>query len=111
MPFDHVDAIKFTDERTAVAQALAARPLNTEERQAVRQEAMALVRSARRGAKKQAVVESFVQEFSLSTREGLALTCLAAPPRTASSAPATCWAKAPAPRPTPTAMRPPTPPP
>jgi RHH-type proline utilization regulon transcriptional repressor/proline dehydrogenase/delta 1-pyrroline-5-carboxylate dehydrogenase len=77
MPFDHLDEIKFTDERTAVAHALAARPLNSEEREAVRQEAIALVRSARRGAQKQGVVESFLQEFSLSTREGLALMCLA----------------------------------
>src|SRR6478672_2966874 len=77
MPFDHLDEAKFTDERTAVAQALAARPLNPEEREAVRQEAMALVRAARRGARKQGVVESFLAEFSLSTREGLALMCLA----------------------------------
>ncbi|MDB5441634.1 MAG: putA, partial [Phenylobacterium sp.] len=32
---------------------------------------------ARRSARKQGVVESFLQEFSLSTREGLALMCLA----------------------------------
>jgi len=77
MPFDHLDTAKFTDERTAVADVLAARPLSVEEREAVRQEAMALVRAARRGAQKQGVVESFLQEFSLSTREGLALMCLA----------------------------------
>src|SRR5262249_52824066 len=77
VPFDHLDAAKFTDERTAVAAALAARPLSPDEQESVRQEAMALVRAARRGAKKQGVVESFLQEFSLSTREGLALMCLA----------------------------------
>src|SRR5690349_8226782 len=77
MPFDHLDEAKFADERTAVAQALASRPLSADEQESVRQEAMALVRAARRGVRKQGVVESFLQEFSLSTREGLALMCLA----------------------------------
>ena len=43
----------------------------------MRVEAEALVRAARRSANRQGVVESFLQEFSLSTREGLALMCLA----------------------------------
>jgi RHH-type proline utilization regulon transcriptional repressor/proline dehydrogenase/delta 1-pyrroline-5-carboxylate dehydrogenase len=77
MPFDQLDLGKFTDERQAVAAALAARPLSAEDREAVNQEAIALVRAARRGARRQGVVESFLQEFSLSTREGLALMCLA----------------------------------
>ena len=77
MAFDHLDEAKFTDERTAVGRALAARPLSPEERDSVRDEAMALVRAARRSARRQGVVESFLQEFSLSTREGLALMCLA----------------------------------
>ena len=77
MPFDQLDLGKFSDERQAVAAALAARPLSAEDRGAVLDEATALVRSARRGARRQGVVESFLQEFSLSTREGLALMCLA----------------------------------
>ncbi|MGH6964738.1 MAG: bifunctional proline dehydrogenase/L-glutamate gamma-semialdehyde dehydrogenase PutA [Phenylobacterium sp.] len=77
MSFDHLDQAKFVDERQAVAAALAAQPLGADDREAVRQEAEALVRSARRGANRQGVVESFLQEFSLSTREGLALMCLA----------------------------------
>src|SRR6478672_13052415 len=77
MPFDHLDAAKFTDERTAVAHALSAQPLSADDRKAVQAEAEALVRSARRGANRQGVVESFLAEFSLSTREGLALMCLA----------------------------------
>jgi RHH-type proline utilization regulon transcriptional repressor/proline dehydrogenase/delta 1-pyrroline-5-carboxylate dehydrogenase len=77
VPFDHLDDVKFIDERAAVAQALAARPLSPEERGSVHEEAVALVRAARRSARKQGVVESFLQEFSLSTREGLALMCLA----------------------------------
>jgi RHH-type proline utilization regulon transcriptional repressor/proline dehydrogenase/delta 1-pyrroline-5-carboxylate dehydrogenase len=77
MAFDHLDEGKFTDERTALAAALAAQPLSPEERNSVRDEAMALVRAARRSARRQGVVESFLAEFSLSTREGLALMCLA----------------------------------
>ena len=77
MPFDHLDSAKFTDERQDVAAALAAKALSAEDRQAVLDEATALVRAARRGASRQGVVESFLQEFSLSTREGLALMCLA----------------------------------
>jgi RHH-type proline utilization regulon transcriptional repressor/proline dehydrogenase/delta 1-pyrroline-5-carboxylate dehydrogenase len=77
MPFNHLDSAKFLDERQAVAAALAARPLSLEDRRAVLDEATALVRAARRGATRQGVVESFLQEFSLSTREGLALMCLA----------------------------------
>jgi RHH-type transcriptional regulator, proline utilization regulon repressor / proline dehydrogenase / delta 1-pyrroline-5-carboxylate dehydrogenase len=77
MPFDYLDTVKFIDERQAVASALAAKALGAEDRQAVLDEATALVRAARRGARRQGMVESFLQEFSLSTREGLALMCLA----------------------------------
>jgi RHH-type proline utilization regulon transcriptional repressor/proline dehydrogenase/delta 1-pyrroline-5-carboxylate dehydrogenase len=77
MSFDRLDQAKFTDERTAVAAALAARPLEPQDREAVRAEAEALVRAARKAGRRQGVVESFLQEFSLSTREGLALMCLA----------------------------------
>jgi RHH-type proline utilization regulon transcriptional repressor/proline dehydrogenase/delta 1-pyrroline-5-carboxylate dehydrogenase len=77
MSFDHLDDLKFVDERTTLTAALAAPPLNPDERHMVRQEAEALVRGARRGVRHQGVVESFLQEFSLSTPEGLALMCLA----------------------------------
>lgn len=77
MAFDHLDDGKFADERTALAGALAARPLSLADREAVQGEAEALVRAARKAANRQGVVESFLQEFSLSTREGLALMCLA----------------------------------
>lgn len=77
MSFEALDREKFADEREAVAAALAAQPLSPETRAAVRAEAEALVRGARRGPRRQGVVESFLQEFSLSTPEGLALMCLA----------------------------------
>ena len=44
MAFDHLDDGKFTDERTALAAALAARPLSQQDREAVQAEAEALVR-------------------------------------------------------------------
>ncbi len=77
MAFDFLDSLKFADERAAVAAALASRPLSSDDRDAVRGEAEALVRTARQAASRQGVVESFLAEFSLSTREGLALMCLA----------------------------------
>ncbi|WP_304164341.1 bifunctional proline dehydrogenase/L-glutamate gamma-semialdehyde dehydrogenase PutA [Phenylobacterium aquaticum] len=72
-----LDAEKFVDERTATTALLAGQPLAPDEREEVGHEAETLVRLARRGARRQGVVESFLQEFSLSTREGLALMCLA----------------------------------
>ena len=75
--WDGLDAHKFRNEREAVAANLARIPLDAAERVAVVDEAIALVEHARRSQKKQGVVESFLQQFSLGTREGLALMCLA----------------------------------
>jgi len=75
--WDGLDQHKFRDEREAVAANLARIPLDAAERAAVVDEAVALVEHARRSQKKQGVVESFLQQFSLGTREGLALMCLA----------------------------------
>jgi len=75
--WDTLDHGKFRDEREAVAANLAAIPMSPTERAAVTAEAVRLVEHARKSQKKQGVVESFLQEFSLGTREGLALMCLA----------------------------------
>lgn len=77
MAFHHLDRDKFADERAVLAAMLWARPLNQQDRAAIQTEAEALVRAARASTRRQGVVESFLQEFSLSTREGLALMCLA----------------------------------
>ncbi|MDR3506941.1 MAG: bifunctional proline dehydrogenase/L-glutamate gamma-semialdehyde dehydrogenase, partial [Caulobacteraceae bacterium] len=77
MRWDLLDADKYADETEAVAALLAAAPLDATDRAAVRQEAEALVLATRKAARRQGVVESFLQEFSLGTREGLALMCLA----------------------------------
>jgi len=74
--WDALDRGKFADERAATAALLADPPLRPADRKPVRDEAEALVALARRG-RRQGVAESFLQEFSLSTREGLALMCLA----------------------------------
>ena len=77
LDWDSLDAWKYRDEAEAAADLLAQAPLSSEDRAAVRAEAEALVRGARRKARRQGVVEGFLQEFSLGTREGLALMCLA----------------------------------
>ena len=75
--WDTLDQGKFADETAMVRVLLARIPLNTAERAAVLAGATDLVERARASVKKQGVVESFLQEFSLGTREGLALMCLA----------------------------------
>jgi len=77
MDWDAIDGAKYRDERAAVAELLARTPLTLAQRADVLREAGALVRAARASVKRQGVVESFLQEFSLGTREGLALMCLA----------------------------------
>ncbi len=75
--WDGLDAGKFRDERQAVRALLAAAPLSAADRAAVQADAERLVVAARRSARRQGVVENFLQEYSLGTQEGLALMCLA----------------------------------
>lgn len=75
--WDSLDSLKFTDEGEAIARLLASRPLSPETRKSVVAEAAGLVEGARSHARRQGVVESFLKEFSLGTKEGLALMCLA----------------------------------
>jgi len=75
--WDDLDRTKFRDERETVADLLSRPHLSPAERATVLAEATALVEHARQSQKKQGVVESFLQEFSLGTQEGLALMTLA----------------------------------
>ncbi len=75
--WDTLDHGKFADETATVRGLLAKTPLDAGERASVLASATDLVERARASVKKQGVVESFLQEFSLGTREGLALMCLA----------------------------------
>jgi RHH-type transcriptional regulator, proline utilization regulon repressor / proline dehydrogenase / delta 1-pyrroline-5-carboxylate dehydrogenase len=75
--WDLLDLVKYRDEADTVAGLLAAEPLAASARAAVQQEAIRLVRRTREMTRSQGLVESFLQEFSLSTPEGLALMGLA----------------------------------
>ena len=75
--WDALDSLKFADEGEAIARLLASRPLSPDARKSVVAEAAGLVQGARSHARRQGVVESFLKEFSLGTKEGLALMCLA----------------------------------
>ncbi len=75
--WDALDAHKYRDEAEAVSALLAACPLDDTACALIHADAETLVRAARRSTKRQGVVESFLQEFSLGTKEGLALMCLA----------------------------------
>ena len=75
--WDALDAFKFADESEAIARVSALHALTPADRAGIHAEAVALVETARGSARKQGVVESFLQEFALGTQEGLALMCLA----------------------------------
>jgi RHH-type proline utilization regulon transcriptional repressor/proline dehydrogenase/delta 1-pyrroline-5-carboxylate dehydrogenase len=75
--WDMIDAGKYADETEVVRGLLDRQPLSDQDRADIVAEATALVEGARGATKKQGVVESFLQQFSLGTREGLALMCLA----------------------------------
>nr|WP_047167486.1 bifunctional proline dehydrogenase/L-glutamate gamma-semialdehyde dehydrogenase PutA [Sphingomonas sp. Y57] len=75
--WDMIDAGKYADEGDVVRSLLERQPLGLQDRADIVAEAAALVEGARGATKKQGVVESFLQQFSLGTREGLALMCLA----------------------------------
>jgi RHH-type transcriptional regulator, proline utilization regulon repressor / proline dehydrogenase / delta 1-pyrroline-5-carboxylate dehydrogenase len=75
--WDSIDAGKFANEADAVQSLLQQNLLSPSDREAICTEAASLVAKTRHTSKKQGVVEGFLKEFSLGTREGLALMCLA----------------------------------
>src|ERR1700679_426650 len=75
--WDRLDAGKYRDEREAVADLLKSAPLPSRMREAALIKGRALVSGARRACRREGLVESFLQQFSLSTPEGLALMGLA----------------------------------
>jgi len=75
--WDALDALKYQDEDAAVAALLAHPPLDPAARASVAAEARALVKRARELKHRKGVMESFLEEYGLSTAEGLALMCLA----------------------------------
>ena len=75
--WDALDVGKYGDEDQAILSLLKRQPLDPIARASIRADAIRLVSDARKQTRKQGVVESFLQEFSLGTKEGLALMCLA----------------------------------
>jgi RHH-type proline utilization regulon transcriptional repressor/proline dehydrogenase/delta 1-pyrroline-5-carboxylate dehydrogenase len=76
--WDRLDDHKYAPEAEVLAGLLDPPPLDADEQASVHDDALALAAAARRQAgHRRGVVESFLQEFSLGTREGLALMCLA----------------------------------
>src|ERR1700744_1141298 len=76
LAWDVLDAQKYLGERNAIAALLASSPL-AGRRETVLATARQLVSGAREAGRREGLVESFLQQFSLSTPEGLALMGLA----------------------------------
>ncbi|WP_019960007.1 bifunctional proline dehydrogenase/L-glutamate gamma-semialdehyde dehydrogenase PutA [Woodsholea maritima] len=75
--WDGLDKLKFSDE-TSVARLLDSQVgLKSSDRTMVEQSAIDLVERARSSNPNPGLMESFLQEFGLSNKEGLALMCLA----------------------------------
>ncbi|MEZ5937222.1 MAG: bifunctional proline dehydrogenase/L-glutamate gamma-semialdehyde dehydrogenase PutA [Hyphomonadaceae bacterium] len=72
-----LDAGKYADEPTRVARMLAAPVLDEGERVAVQQRAREIILAARAQKGRSGLIETFLEEFGLSSPEGLALMCLA----------------------------------
>jgi len=75
--WDEIDARKYVDEDREVAALLDQAPLSDSERLTAQARAKAIVESARRIKRRKGMMESFLEEFGLTTQEGLALMCLA----------------------------------
>lgn len=75
--WDELDDGKFADESERVALLADATGLDAAARDRVRDGAIDLVKRARVSTRSRGLMESFLQEFGLSNKEGLALMCLA----------------------------------
>lgn len=75
--WDALDAHKYADEDETVRTLLATPLLATVQRERVQAQAVGLIAAVRGSPTRGGVVESFLQQFSLGTAEGIALMCLA----------------------------------
>lgn len=75
--WDHLDTLKYRDEGRTVGALLSERVFSSAERAKAGLKAEALVLAVRGQREHGGVVEAFLREFSLGTREGLALMYLA----------------------------------
>ena len=77
MDWDTLDELKFADEREIARELDGRVGLSAEARERAGTEAVKLVKTARKTKRGGGLMESFLQEFGLSNKEGLALMCLA----------------------------------
>jgi RHH-type transcriptional regulator, proline utilization regulon repressor / proline dehydrogenase / delta 1-pyrroline-5-carboxylate dehydrogenase len=77
MDHSSIDTLKYADEEPLVHRMIASTPLKGAVRAAALADAHAIVRKARARARPVGVLETFLDEFGLTTPEGLALMCLA----------------------------------
>lgn len=77
MNWDGLDAEKFADEDSRVKHLVERTGLDSDAQARIRTGAIKLVERARASSRNRGLMESFLQEFGLSNREGLALMCLA----------------------------------
>jgi RHH-type proline utilization regulon transcriptional repressor/proline dehydrogenase/delta 1-pyrroline-5-carboxylate dehydrogenase len=75
--WERIDVCKYQDEGGAVRVLADQNPFSASEAEEILGQARQLVRRTRDRAGRPALIESFLQEYSLSTAEGLALMCLA----------------------------------
>lgn len=75
--WDEIDHLKFATESELVQRLVAQVGFSDQTRDKVRDDAIDLVKRARASTRSRGLMESFLQEFGLSNKEGLALMCLA----------------------------------
>ncbi|MBI1338829.1 bifunctional proline dehydrogenase/L-glutamate gamma-semialdehyde dehydrogenase PutA [bacterium] len=74
---DRLDAHKHAGEAQRVAELLASAPMTAPRRAIAAERAVEIIKTARAGERKVGLIETFLEEFGLSTPEGLALMCIA----------------------------------
>ncbi|MDM7984382.1 MAG: bifunctional proline dehydrogenase/L-glutamate gamma-semialdehyde dehydrogenase PutA [Maricaulis sp.] len=75
--WDEIDHLKFANESELVQSLVEQIGFSDQTRDKVRDDAIDLVKRARASTRVRGLMESFLQEFGLSNKEGLALMCLA----------------------------------
>lgn len=75
--WEALDNSKFADENTMAAGLVALTRLERSEQLRINDNAVAMVKKARKMSTQKGMMESFLEEFGLSNKEGLALMCLA----------------------------------
>ncbi|WP_371395784.1 bifunctional proline dehydrogenase/L-glutamate gamma-semialdehyde dehydrogenase PutA [Fretibacter rubidus] len=77
MTWDSLDQHKFADENTAAAALYPLIAADQATQARIATDAIAIVKRARKETKRKGLMETFLEEFGLSNKEGLALMCLA----------------------------------